>query len=59
VEQKMKDGTTNIPVTKQQQEKFWKGFQKEVNNRFLQIELGMPLETFFKTHNIFGVKIRG
>ena len=55
----MKDGTTNIPVTKQQQEKFWKGFQKEVNNRFLQIELGMPLETFFKTHNIFGVKIRG
>ena len=53
----MKDGTTNIPFTKQQQSEFLKKAQKEIDNRLLEIELEMPLETFFKTHNCFGVKI--
>jgi len=54
----MIDGTTNIPFIKQQQVEFRRKILEESKNRLLEIELGMPTEIFFKTHNIFGVRVR-
>lgn len=53
----LEDGTTNRIFTKQEQLEWRKKVLEERKNRFLQIELGMPPETFFKTHDCFGVKI--
>lgn len=52
----MDDGTTNIPFTKQEQLEFLKKGLEESQRRLLQIEFGMPPETFFKLHNCFGVR---
>lgn len=55
----MKNSTTNIPFTEAQRLKFLKGAQKEIDNRLLEIELGMPPVEYFRVHNFFGVRIRG
>jgi len=51
------DRTTNYVFTKQERLEFIEKVLEECKNRFLQIKVGMPLETFFKTYNVFGVKI--